>query len=327
MPQKITFHKASSHWKETIFKWLEEPHVQEFWDTSKEYKNDILLFMEKRVQPSSYCNGIFDYWIAFFDNIPYALIMTSEVKHSQQDLDATWRQYLTKNGKTITLDFMIGNTNYLHRNLAGTTLNTFTEYMQELDPSIKTFLIDPDTSNIRAKHAYEKAGFIVVSTFIRHQKPHFLMVKNSFSIQKAPPTKEKEIFSFLEHHEEYSLFLMNNLISYGYVMTENPNSANFYSIFEDDDIIGFFGLTRKGILLMDCNRFEAFPWILECLKKEKVPLKGIMGEWVACSAFWDFLKEMGFITQVTFEEKEILYSLDTGKKRISTKQKCSNSFL
>lgn len=37
----IHFEKANLSHKETIFNWLKEPHVQEFWDNSQEHKDDF----------------------------------------------------------------------------------------------------------------------------------------------------------------------------------------------------------------------------------------------------------------------------------------------
>jgi hypothetical protein len=44
----ITFKKATLADKETIFSWLAEPHMMEFWDNSQEHKDDILNFMNGR---------------------------------------------------------------------------------------------------------------------------------------------------------------------------------------------------------------------------------------------------------------------------------------
>jgi len=50
----ITFSKAQLDDQEVIFFWLEEPHVQEFWDTTQAHKNDILNFITGRKTSSSY---------------------------------------------------------------------------------------------------------------------------------------------------------------------------------------------------------------------------------------------------------------------------------
>ena len=173
----ITFQKASLDYREPILQWLEEPHVKEFWDNSLQHREDILIFMEGRTEPSPYWDGIFDYWVGLIDNEPFCLLMTSEILPAQPDLTEVWKAHLSKTGRTFSIDFMIGNTKYLGRGLGGPTLEAFTLFINQ-DKSIDTFLIDPADTNPRAKHVYEKGGFKTVATFFRDSKKHFLMVKN-----------------------------------------------------------------------------------------------------------------------------------------------------
>lgn len=180
----INFKRASLVYQENVLSWLEEPHIKEFWDTSWEHREDILIFMKGRQSPSPYWNGMFDYWIGIIEDEPYCLVMTSEVRSSQSDLPDVWRRYLSKEGKTFSIDFMIGNPKYLGRGLGGPTLEAFTRFIHEsVDKSVDVFFIDPADSNPRAKHVYEKGGFTTVATFYRDCGPeknvkHFLMVKD-----------------------------------------------------------------------------------------------------------------------------------------------------
>lgn len=41
----IHFEKASLQHEGIIFQWLNEPHVQEFWDNSPVHRKDILIFL------------------------------------------------------------------------------------------------------------------------------------------------------------------------------------------------------------------------------------------------------------------------------------------
>jgi RimJ/RimL family protein N-acetyltransferase len=78
---------------------------------------------------------------------------------------------------------MIDNENYLGKGLAASTLEAFTKFLQEdVDPTIDTFIIDPDPNNPRAKHVYAKAGFNRVGDFIMERgvfkgQKTYLMVK------------------------------------------------------------------------------------------------------------------------------------------------------
>lgn len=176
----ITFKKAAFENYETVLKWLAEPHIIEFWDNSQEHKDDILIFMKGRIEPSPYFEGIFDYWLGFIDNEPFCLLMTSDVL-PYQDLPENWIAHLSKAGKTYTIDFMIGNKKYLGKGLGGETLDQFTRHIHSNDPKVDTFIIDPAFANPRAKKVYEKGGFNVVDSFYRKfndvNLQHYLMVK------------------------------------------------------------------------------------------------------------------------------------------------------
>lgn len=164
--QNITFEKLDEHHEFLVYKWLAEPHMIEFWDNSQEHKEDIAVFCRGRKVPSSYFNGIFDYWIGLIDNTPYSLIMTSEMKQTDQDLSELHKVLLSKTGKTIGLDFGIGNTDFLGRGFAPRTLIEFMDfYRKKIDQKVDTFIIDPDENNPRAQYVYEKAGFEYVGKF------------------------------------------------------------------------------------------------------------------------------------------------------------------
>lgn len=178
----IHFQKASVDYYDQVLEWLEKPHVKEFWDSSLELKKDILIFMNGRNEPSPYWDGIFDYWIGFIHDEPYCLLMTSEIFSTQSDLSEVWKEHLSNSGRTFSIDFMIGNNTYLGCGLGGLTLEAFTKFIYDCNPSIDTFFIDPTDANHKAKHVYEKAGFKTVATFLRDfgskkDVTHYLMVK------------------------------------------------------------------------------------------------------------------------------------------------------
>jgi len=181
---KIHFEKASLAYKDAIFSWLDNSHVKEFWDNSPEHREDILNFMKGRTEPSPYYDGMFDYWIGFIERDPYCLLMTSEV-FDEPDLPPLWKKYLSQTGKTISIDFTIGNEAYVGKGLAASTLEAFTTFFQEkVDPQADTFVIDPSQNNPRAKHVYEKAGFQPVGEFFRRGEWFYLMVKDKREEEK-----------------------------------------------------------------------------------------------------------------------------------------------
>lgn len=162
---RITFEKLTRPYEKLILDWLGKPHIKEFWDNSPEHREDIHLFTQGRVKPSTYFNGIFTYWVGFYNEVPYAFIMTSQVL-SSPDLPSSWKDYIPNEGTAYGLDFCIGNQDFLGKGLAHKTLEEFMFFLKkQIDPKTKRFFIDPDTKNPRAIHVYKKAGFKIVDTF------------------------------------------------------------------------------------------------------------------------------------------------------------------
>lgn len=180
----ITFKRINFDHKEIIFKWLSEPHIQEFWDNSTAHRDDIINFINGKKTPSNYWDGIFEYWIGSANNIPFSLIMTHE-EHNDENTPEYIKPYICKNYRTFGLDFCIGNKKYLGKGLAAKTLKNFMNFFcLNIESNIGTFLIDPSTNNPKAIHVYEKAGFKRKSEFVREagyfkQDKGVLMVRNT----------------------------------------------------------------------------------------------------------------------------------------------------
>ena len=161
---KIHFEKVTGAHLDTIFSWLTEPHMMEFWDNSQEHKDDILNFIQGK--PQTYFAGTTQYWIGFIDKQLYAFVLSDILKKDQEDLSNTHLANMSETGHTIALDFGIGNKEYLGRGLAAPTLSEFMIfYKKDIDPKADTFFIDPDETNPRAIRVYNKAGFTKVGQY------------------------------------------------------------------------------------------------------------------------------------------------------------------
>lgn len=176
----ISFEKASVMHTDLIFNWLAEPHMMEFWDNSQEHKDDILNFIHGRKQ--HYFYGTTQYWVGSIDNTPFCFIL-SDILLPDQKLSEVTKNYLSKTGTTVSLDFGIGNKHFLGQGLASPALIEFVAfYHKSVDPKADTFFIDPDANNPRAKHVYEKAGFSEIGSFMPEQgafvgHESYLMIK------------------------------------------------------------------------------------------------------------------------------------------------------
>lgn len=180
----IQFEKANLSHVKIIFDWLAEPYIQEFWDNTQGHKDDILNFVNGRVEPSSYADGQYVYWIASCDGHPFAMLMTIQ-ETAESPIDEIKLIHLSKTGHTYGIDYMIGDKNYFGKGYGAKTLIDFFDFfIKEFDPKAETFLIDPASDNPRAKHVYMKAGFKHIADFVMSGdvsgagKPHHLLIKH-----------------------------------------------------------------------------------------------------------------------------------------------------
>lgn len=145
--------------------WLQKDHVRAFWDNSQEHKDDIRIFVEGRVEDSPYFGGVFDYWVGRNNAQPFCLLMTSTL-WPDDELPEIWKAHLSATGKTISIDYLIGNEDFLGKGIAADTLNLFIRFFcAVIDPQADTFLIDPDIDNPKARHVYARAGFISIGRY------------------------------------------------------------------------------------------------------------------------------------------------------------------
>ncbi|WPY00714.1 GNAT family N-acetyltransferase [Candidatus Trichorickettsia mobilis] len=262
---KINFKKVTSAHLDTIFSWLTEPHVMEFWDNTQAHKDDIVNFTEGRKTPSSYADGQYVYWIASLEHEPFAMLMTIQETH-KEDIGPEKLKRLSKTGNTYGLDYMIGNPKFFGKGYGSQTLRDFIDYFREsIDPKADTFLIDPDSANARAKHVYMKARFKHVCDFIMEGnvsgagKLHHLLLKKfdpKVSIIKATIDDHLRIQNMARFYV-YDLSRDCGSISSDWAIPEDGlyESFDFKNYFEDrsrkaylvkvyDEIAGFVLLNK-----------------------------------------------------------------------------------
>lgn len=254
----ISFKKVSQRYQEIIFQWLTEPHMQEFWDNSPEHKEDILIFINGRVTPSNYFNGIFTYWVGMIDNDPFCFILTAEVDKNE-DYPRIWLDNISKEGTTYSIDFGIGNTKYLGKGLASLTLKMFAKFFHEkIEPSADTFFIDPSEHNPRARHVYEKAGFKMVGNFemdtgvFKGEQTH-LMVKRLLPSPKIIPATIID-YPIIENMWHFYIYDMGRYcgLNEGW---EDPINLSFIP----DDLTNYFvDEDRKAFLVKVGNELAGF---------------------------------------------------------------------
>lgn len=183
MGKIIHFEKLTKLYLDTIFNWLSQDFVSEFWDNTQAHKDDIINFVEGRKTPSNYAKGNYVYWLALADDEPFAMLMTIR-EHAEEHRTQAKQAHISKTGHTYGIDYMIGNPDFFGKGYGSRTLIEFIDYFRtQVDPKTETFLIDPDSNNPRAKHVYMNAGFEYVGDFMMQGdcsgsgKLHHLLVK------------------------------------------------------------------------------------------------------------------------------------------------------
>jgi RimJ/RimL family protein N-acetyltransferase len=179
----VCFEKLNHSHLPTVFSWLRQDFVAEFWDNTQAHKDDILHFLEGRKTASTYADGKYVYWVASYKREPFALLMTIQETHTDP-IGQEKRSQLSKTGNTYSIDYMIGNHQFLGKGYGEQTLSAFIDYFRiSFDSRADTFLMDPAVDNSRAQHVYMKAGFEHVCDFRMEQdvsgigKMHHLLVK------------------------------------------------------------------------------------------------------------------------------------------------------
>jgi predicted GNAT family acetyltransferase len=115
--------------------------------------------------------------------------------------------------------------------------------------------------------------------------------------------------AFLEQFPETSLFLLSNIRAFGLRLGDSLYSGNLKMIRDGGRLRGVFCLTRGGSLLAQTAGDAAFaPAILSACRAERIPIRGVLGEWTVTKALRDLLCREGLA--ITFESKEIMYRAD-----------------
>ena len=150
---QFSFEQVLIKYQKLILSWLQQPHVSE-WFCGQGLENTI-----QELNKFLHSSSIFQYWLAFDQQHPFALLMTSSVDKPSDELT----RWCSDTGETITLDILIGDSNYLGKGIAHHLIQRF---LVSRFPRVKEVLIDPDATNLRAIHVYKKAGFQIIGEFI-----------------------------------------------------------------------------------------------------------------------------------------------------------------
>lgn len=148
---RFTFKPARENQRTLIQNWIAQDHIKE-WLHGQGLQN-LLVSLDMFFKGDSW-NA---HWIAYDKETPFAYLLTSDESEN-----------------TIALDMFICDLNYLGKGLA---VQLIQEFLLSQFPNKKEVTIDPEATNTRAIHVYEKAGFRITDEFIAKWHPvlHYKM--------------------------------------------------------------------------------------------------------------------------------------------------------
>ena len=175
---QFTFKPVEESERKLIHGWLKQDYIRE-WIHGVGLQN-TLNGLEKFLQcqvphkETDRSLELTQHWLGSDGDQPVVYLLTSNVA---RDENSEYAKYSTTQGPIITLDIFIGNPAYVGQGLATTIIQKF--LLTQCQDVAEVF-IDPEQSNQRAVHVYQKTGFRIVGEFIAswHPVPHYVMKLN-----------------------------------------------------------------------------------------------------------------------------------------------------
>lgn len=202
---------AESHFP-LLLKWLETPHVKAWWDQDVHWTPDLIQekfenyvkgyksskFRDQVIKKPTHA------FIIVFDDTPIGYIQYYN-KHDfpSEQGDETTELPLSCAG----LDWYIGDYEFTGKGLGPKALSHFLE--SYVFPSFGSVFVDPDTANLAAIRAYEKAGFKLVKLVNKGTITWMLKEQPRGEIQQSPEITIQQltqsdipiiVAKFAEHH-------------------------------------------------------------------------------------------------------------------------------
>lgn len=130
-----------------IHRWLNLPHVLEWWDRPGPSLDEVRAKYVPRLDDDSDVTPYVIHW----DDVPIGYIQRYPVH------EGAWG--LRNVGTSVGIDLFIGHARYLGRGLGTQILRAFLREIVFQNPAVDACFIDPSPRNAVAIRAFEKAGF------------------------------------------------------------------------------------------------------------------------------------------------------------------------
>lgn len=160
MSPVIVFRPLSLEDCRWLHQWLQYPHVRAFWDDGDRTLEQVTVHYFRKDNVNRYLFSI--------NEEPAGFIQSCWI-----DATHDYAKFTQQHQNTVGIDFFIGHQDCLGRGYATFVLTEFiSSYCQNAD----CILVDPEPSNEKAIHIYQKYGFTkVAECWVKH-KLHWVMV-------------------------------------------------------------------------------------------------------------------------------------------------------
>lgn len=149
----LTFAPLEADHFPLLLKWLETPHVKVWWDSRIKWTPKLI---QKKYDNYVKNCKLMNAYIFCVDHIPIGYIQCYNKYDFPREHD-----YLIKLPKACAaIDWYIGEPAFISRGIGTMALKKFLD--SYVFPSFDSVFVDPDTANVSAIRAYEKAGFKVL---------------------------------------------------------------------------------------------------------------------------------------------------------------------
>ena len=159
--KKITFRPLTAGDAVLMHRWLNEPHVHEWFQNN--VTEPTLEWVRQEYGPHVEKVRMF---VIVVDGRDAGYIQTFRI------LD--WPEHATALGVTdesAGFDVFIGEADLVHRGIGPRAMRAFLDRIVFADPAVPRCIVDPYSQNTIAIRAYEKAGFTPMRTIMRHDRP------------------------------------------------------------------------------------------------------------------------------------------------------------
>lgn len=132
------------------------------------------------------------------------------------------------------------------------------------------------------------------------------------TIKKLDELHIDELSSYLNHYQETTMFIRNNLYYSGITYQDEPFHGEYYGSFENNQLNGVLAHYWNGNVMMQTENFTALSALVEEFKLKRTrPIAGILGEDSQANFVIDKLGLQSSLFAINYQEK--LFSLNLEK--------------